>query len=232
MNPLLGRPLRFARKAVAYALKHEFQQQLDEMRALIVESNAYMTRQLLDVQAAVRESAAGVDGQHGVDLLSARGLAVVYAVRAVSGLERGARILDLVPTSTALAYSLASFGYPVWAASRQEIGYRHPNLTFADPAGERIDGEFGAILAILPTDSGGLELIRRFRQPGTLLVAAARMPPAKALDRLIPIGSRAVQGWRVEDRTFAEAGADGSWTPVDWRAQDQAGLTLVTARAV
>ncbi len=229
---VVGRPLRFARRAVAYALRHEFQGQLDEIRALIVESNAYTSRQLDEVEAFLGWRGTKRDGQHAVDLLSPRGLAVAYAFRALGGLAAEARVLDLAPQSTAIAFALASLGCKVSAVSSLDIGYRHPNLTLYDLEDGQLEGRFAAILAVLPNDSASLTLMRRFAQPGTLLVAAVELPAGPGVNRSIPLGPRPLPGWRIEDRSFAETGLDGHWTVVERRAKGRPALALITAQAV
>jgi hypothetical protein len=232
MPALVGRPLRFARRAVGYALKHEFQRQFDELRALILESNAYTTRQLLDVEALLERRSGNTDGQRAVDLSSSRGLAVMYAVRALGELPPGARVLDLAPASTALAFALAALGYQVTAVSSGDPGYRHPNLTAYSPGDDQLEGPFGAIVAVFPEEPAALDLVPNLTARGTRLVAAVELPVPPDLDRSLPVGSRPPAGWRIKNRTLAEAGPDGSWKLVKRHSPDRPAVALVTATSV
>jgi hypothetical protein len=220
---ILGRPVRFARRAVAYALKHEFHGQMEEMRALILESNAYTSRRLQDLESSLGRRDGDLDGRLEADLLTPRSLAVAYALRSLCTLGDEARILDLTPKTSALGFALASLGYRVTAVAEDPIGYGHPNLKVVAPGSKEMadDGAFDGLFAILPsTPSAGV------RGRG-LAAPAARLVLATLTSRL-PV--RAPAGWQVEESKIAQPDAEGRWTVVSRRDAARPFMSLVTAR--
>jgi 2-polyprenyl-3-methyl-5-hydroxy-6-metoxy-1,4-benzoquinol methylase len=173
-----------------------------------------------------------------------------YAMRALSELKPGARILDIGATENTLALSLASLGFSVTALDPRPYPLAHPNLTVAVGTAEscNADEPFDAVLLISTlehigsgeygleedpgADAAALEHLATLVREGGLLVITtpygtagagdgARVYERRSLDKLLA-------AWQVEDFTFVERRDATTWA-ASKNARGE-GVALITAR--
>lgn len=84
---------------------------------------------------------------------------IPFAIQAVAGLAKGAKILDLGCTESPLPLQLSALGYAVTGFDFREYPYRHPNLTFVQGDMTKLPFEnarFDAILSISTLEHVGI----------------------------------------------------------------------------
>jgi hypothetical protein len=175
---------------------------------------------------------------------------IAYALRAVSQLEAGARIIDVGATENTLALSLASLAFSVTALDPRPYPLEHPNLTVAVGTVESwsSDEPFDAALCISTlehigsgeygqaenpdADADALAQLHALVREGGLLVLTtpygktaggqgARVYDRRRLDELLA-------DWNVEDFTVVERRDATTWAPSEKPRQEA--VALVTAR--
>jgi SAM-dependent methyltransferase len=175
---------------------------------------------------------------------------IAYALRAVSQLEPGSRILDVGATENTLALSLASLGFSVTALDPRRYPLEHPNLAVAVGTVESWSSNepFDAALCISTlehigsgeygqaedpdADAKALAQLHALLREGGLLVLTtpygkatagegARAYDRRRLDELLG-------DWNVEDFTVIERRDATTWAPSD-KPRGEA-VALVTAR--
>jgi hypothetical protein len=146
-----------------------------------------------------------------------------YTVRALSPLERGARILVIEPGLDFAPVSLAALGYHVTVLGEQPYPMTHGNLdvvvgSVGDLRTSRYDG---LVLGAETAERVEQALARRDELLGArgLLVLRLAREAARAADRL--------EGFEVIDRSVATSNSNGGWA-IDGEAEP--GVLLVTAR--
>jgi SAM-dependent methyltransferase len=192
------------------------------------------------------------EGDVRVSEVNERIVELPYVLRALSGLETGASILDVGATESTLSLSLASLGYRVTAVDPRPYPFEHPNLqVVVGPVEDwKTDDQFDAVVCLstiehigrgaygeAPADENAdrevLERIRELMKPGGLLVltvpfgrasqdAFERTYDSAGLDGLL-------EGWVVEERIVAHRSDGATWVVSDGAAGDRQ-VALVTAR--
>lgn len=177
---------------------------------------------------------------------------VPFALRALSAVEPGARVLDFGSSESSLALSLASLGYAVTALDVRTYPFEHPNLAVAavsvdawQPPAEPYDaalcvstvehvglGWYGDPKLGADGDRRSLEIVDGALRPGGLLVLTVPYGVAEQdeLERRYD-GARLdalLDGWEVFERRIVECAGDTTWLPVE----DSTGhaVALVAAR--
>jgi SAM-dependent methyltransferase len=193
------------------------------------------------------------EGNVRVSEVNERIVELPYVLRALSGLETGASILDVGATESTLSLSLASLGYRVTAVDLRPYPFEHPNLrVVVGPVQDwKADNRFDAVVCLSTIEHIGrgaygeasaddnadrevLERIRELIKPGGLLVltvpfgrasqdAFERTYDSAGLDALL-------EGWAVEERIVANRSDGATWIVSGGSAGDRQ-VALVTARA-
>jgi SAM-dependent methyltransferase len=191
------------------------------------------------------------EGDVRVSEVNERIVELPYVLRALSGLETGASILDVGATESTLSLSLASLGYRVTAVDLRPYPFDHPNLrVVVGPVQDwKTDNRFDAVVCLSTIEHIGrgaygeasaddnadretLERIRELMKPGGLLVltvpfgrasqdAFERTYDSAGLDALL-------EGWVVEERIVAHRSDGATWVVSDGAAGDRQ-VALVTA---
>lgn len=84
---------------------------------------------------------------------------IPFAIQAVAGLARRAKILDLGCTESPLPLQLAALGYQVTGFDFREYPYQHPNLTFVQGDMTKLpfeSGRFDAVFSISTIEHVGI----------------------------------------------------------------------------
>jgi 2-polyprenyl-3-methyl-5-hydroxy-6-metoxy-1,4-benzoquinol methylase len=176
---------------------------------------------------------------------------VTYAFRALSGVDRGAKILDVGASESTVALSLASLGYDVTAIDPRPYPVEHPRLHVVVGRVEEWDpGEtFAAVLcistlehigsgeygqaAVADADAAALRRLRTLTEPNGLLVLTtpygnsehdegARLYDKARLEKLLA-------DWSIEDFTVVGREDAVRWSPTNETPVGEA-VALVTAR--
>jgi len=173
-----------------------------------------------------------------------------YVFRALSGIEPGARILDVGAAESMIPLSLASLGYSVTALDPRPYPVEHPNLTVTVGTIEDLTAvePFDAVLCISTlehvgsgeygqaeeagADAAALERIGSLLRTEGLLVLTA--PYGEAVDgKGARVYDRArldelLAGWNVDDLTVVRRRNAITWSPGN--DNDVEAVALVTAR--
>lgn len=184
-------------------------------------------------------------GEVRVHNVNERVVEVPYAMRALAGLEPGARILDVGAGESTFALSLAALGFEVVALDPRGYPLAHERLRAVESAleswetDERFDavtcistiehlgvGEYGESRQRSGADERALEKLRDLLEPGGLLVLTAPLGgPGYERARLAEL----LDGWKVEDLTVIEQRGATEWAPAEGDPTGTA-VALVTAR--
>lgn len=163
---------------------------------------------------------------------------VPFALRAISPLAAGAKVLDFGSSENSLALSLASLGYEVTALDVRRYPFDHPQLTVvACPIGEwqAEPGSFDAALCVSTVEHVGLgwygdpkmgdgdrealDVIADALRPGGLLVLTVPYgePGQDALQRRYDRVNldALLEGWELLERQIVERTDGTTWLPVD-----------------
>jgi hypothetical protein len=177
---------------------------------------------------------------------------VAYALGSVSQLQPGTRILDVGPTESTLALSLASLGFSVTALDPRPYPLTHPNLQVEVGTIEdwESDGRFAGVLCIstlehigsgeygqaaaAKADTAALERLHGLTEQNGLLVLTtpygrshdgdgARVYDRARLEALLA-------DWRIEDFTVVGRQDATTWVPTEGGEPVGEAVALITAR--
>jgi 2-polyprenyl-3-methyl-5-hydroxy-6-metoxy-1,4-benzoquinol methylase len=177
---------------------------------------------------------------------------MAYAFRALSGVEPGAKILDVGASESTVALSLASLGYEVTAIDPRPYPLSHPRLRVVVGGVEEWDpGErFAALLCISTlehigsgeygqpvdgnADADALRRLQTLTEPGGLLILttpyghARDAKGARVYDRATL--ETLLAAWTVEDFTIIAREDATTWLAASRTGPDGEAVALITAR--
>jgi 2-polyprenyl-3-methyl-5-hydroxy-6-metoxy-1,4-benzoquinol methylase len=177
-----------------------------------------------------------------------------YALKALSGVPAGARVLDVGAAESTLAFSLACLGYEVTAVDPRGYPFEHPRLRVVEGAVEDVDiaDGFDAVVCLSTIEHIGLAAygqgsaeradlaamtrLRELTKPGSVLILTTpfgRAETSESERRYDREGIDALlEGWDVRDLAFARRlGDSGQWTVEAEPADDgEPRVALVTAQ--
>jgi 2-polyprenyl-3-methyl-5-hydroxy-6-metoxy-1,4-benzoquinol methylase len=191
-------------------------------------------------------------GDVAVENVNERIAEVTYAFRALAGVDRGAKILDVGASESTVALSLASLGYDVTAIDPRPYPVEHPRLRVVVGTVEDWDPQesFAAVLCISTLehigsgeygqaaaaegDKAALERLRSLTDPDGLLVLTTPYGDSKQTDGA-RIYDRAtlealLADWSIEDFTIVRREDDLTWSPAERSTPVAEAVALITAR--
>jgi hypothetical protein len=177
---------------------------------------------------------------------------VAYAFRALSGVEPGAKILDVGATESTVALSLASLGYEVTAIDPRPYPFEHPRLRSVVGKVEEWDPDetFDAVLCISTLEHIGSGECGQAETPNADAAALGRLHAVTAPKGLLvvttPCGHSQDVGngrvydpaslkalladWQIEDFTVIARQDGNTWMPTGRTDPVGEAVALVTAR--
>jgi hypothetical protein len=177
---------------------------------------------------------------------------VAYAFRALSGVEPGAKILDVGATESTVALSLASLGYEVTAIDPRPYPFEHPRLRSVVGRVEEWepDETFAAVLCISTLEHIGSGEYGQTEAPNADAAALGRLHAMTARTGLLvlttpcghspDVGSGRVYDsasleallgdWQIEDFTLIARQDGNTWLPTGRTDPIGEAVALVTAR--
>jgi 2-polyprenyl-3-methyl-5-hydroxy-6-metoxy-1,4-benzoquinol methylase len=191
-------------------------------------------------------------GDVAVENVNERIAEVTYAFRALAGVDRGAKILDVGASESTVALSLASLGYDVTAIDPRPYPVEHPRLRAVVGTVEDWDphesfaavlcistlehigsGEYGQVAAA-DGDKAALERLRSLTDPDGLLVLTTPYGDSKQTDGARVYDRETLEAlladWSIEDFTIVQREDELTWSPAERAAPAAEAVALITAR--
>jgi 2-polyprenyl-3-methyl-5-hydroxy-6-metoxy-1,4-benzoquinol methylase len=191
-------------------------------------------------------------GDVAVENVNERIAEVTYAFRALAGVDRGAKILDVGASESTVALSLASLGYAVTAIDPRPYPVKHPRLRVVVGTVEDWDPQesFAAVLCISTLehigsgeygqaaaadgDKAALERLRSLTDPDGLLVLTTPYGDSKQSDGARVYDRETLEAlladWSIEDFTIVQREGELTWSPAERSTPAAEAVALITAR--
>jgi hypothetical protein len=167
--------------------------------------------------------AAAKDGARVENVTSAI-VSLPYVIRALAGLQTGAKVLHVGGADGPLPLALAAVELDVTVVDPRSYPVAHPRLRAVAGKIEdwKPDETFDALVCPDADEMKIRSMLSLSSPSGLLVVGLAGVDPTRA-DEL-------VEGWTIDDVTVAARGDDSSWTIAGNGSPENGELVLLTAR--